>query len=366
MTETVFPDPAARANRPLVITADNDLFEDLMLVAAEAGVVVEVAHDAIAARRAYPRATAVLVGADALAACVRARLNARGRVIVVGRTIEDGSLAAASAIGAQHIVTLPVGRRWLIDALRTGFSTADTTAVVIATIGGRGGAGASVLAAGLAITGARHGRRVLLVDADQLGGGTDLVLGWEGIDGLRWPSFVQVEGRIGTPDMLGALPQRGDLAVLSYDREHAARLTPEAMRATLDAARSSRDIVIVDLPRHIDDAADAALAAAARTLLVVPAELRACAAARRVADAIRERCSDLCVVVRGPAPGHLRAKEIVALLGLPLAGTLRPEPGLAGALERGEAPAARGGPLAGLCVRLLGDLGALARSVRAA
>jgi hypothetical protein len=40
-----------------------------------------------------------------------------------------------------------------------------------------------------------------------------------------------------------------------------------------------------------------------------------------------------------------------------LAGALRPEAGLSGALERGEAPGASGrGPLATLCQRLVGDL----------
>jgi hypothetical protein len=63
------------------------------------------------------------------------------------------------------------------------------------------------------------------------------------------------------------------------------------------------------------------------------------------------------VVVRGPAPGHLGARDVATALGLPLAGALRPEAGLSGALERGEAPGASGrGPLATLCQRLIEDL----------
>jgi hypothetical protein len=49
---------------------------------------------------------------------------------------------------------------------------------------------------------------------------------------------------------------------------------------------------------------------------------------------------------------------VAQALGLPLAGSLRPEPGLARGLECGQAPARDGrGPLATLCQRLLRDLG---------
>ena len=92
-------------------------------------------------------------------------------------------------------------------------------------------------------------------------------------------------------------------------------------------------------------------------LLVVPAEVRAAAAAGRVAAAVGMLCRDLRVVVRGPGPTGLDAGALAAALGLPLAGRLRPEPGLDVALERGEPPARRGrGPLADLCARLVDEL----------
>jgi hypothetical protein len=63
------------------------------------------------------------------------------------------------------------------------------------------------------------------------------------------------------------------------------------------------------------------------------------------------------VVVRGPAPGGLKAREIAQALGLPLAGTVRADPDLPRQLERGQAPGATGrGPLAAFCRRLLADL----------
>jgi secretion/DNA translocation related CpaE-like protein len=197
----------------------------------------------------------------------------------------------------------------------------------------------------------------MLVDADPLGGGVDLVLGWESLDGLRWPALSQASGRISPPSLVGALPARGDLVVLSWDRGELHAAGPEAMATALDAGRRGRDIVVVDLPRRLDDASELALAAAQRGFLVVPAELRACAAAARVVAVARPHCPALSVVVRGPAPGGLQAREVARSLGLPLAGQMRAEAGLPGALERGQPPTGEGkGPLAELCDRLLRDV----------
>src|SRR5206468_12738403 len=125
----------------------------------------------------------------------------------------------------------------------------------------------------------RAGQRALLVDADPLGGGADLALGWEALDGLRWSALSNMDGQ----GLVGALPRQGELAVLSWDRADELTVPVEAMSAALDAGRVERDLVVVDLPRRVDDATVLALAAADRALLVVPAELRACAAATRVA-----------------------------------------------------------------------------------
>src|SRR5690606_39629001 len=91
-------------------------------------------------------------------------------------------------------------------------------APVVAVLGGRGGAGASVLAAGLAVTAAQAGHRVLLVDGDPLGGGLDLVPGWEDDDGVRWPELSDTSGRLAAGALIGALPRRGEPALLSFDR----------------------------------------------------------------------------------------------------------------------------------------------------
>jgi secretion/DNA translocation related CpaE-like protein len=344
--------------RPLLVTADPDLLDDLLRIAHEAGATLDVAPDAPAARQWYGGAPAVLVGIDAAAACVRAGLPRRPGVVLIGRHLAAGppDWAEAHDLGADHLAALPAAEPWLVDRLarlvRTG------SARVVAVLGGRGGAGASVLAAGLAVTGARAGLRTLLVDADPLGGGVDLVLGWESLDGLRWPALSGASGRVSPPALVEVLPRRGELVVLSWDRGDVLAVPAEAMATALDAGRRGQDLVVVDLPRRLDDASLLALATADQGYLVVPAELRACAAAARVVAVALPHCPSLAAVVRGPAPGGLRGTEVAQALGLPLAGTLRAEPGLARNLECGQPPARDGrGPLALLCHRLLDELG---------
>jgi secretion/DNA translocation related CpaE-like protein len=343
--------------RPLVVTGDQDLLDDLLRLAAAGGTDVDVAADPAAARPRFGAAPLVLIGTDQTEACLRARLPRRARVIIVGRSpAVEVAWEVAELLGAEHVAVLPTAEPWLVDRFAEP-PASRSSGQVLAVIGGRGGAGASILAGGLAVTAVRAGLRTLLVDADPLGGGLDLVLGWEQVDGLRWPALAGAGGRVDPPTLLRALPHRGDLVLLSFARDESPAVPSEAMAATLDAARLGRDVIIIDLPRQLDDAAVLALQAADRAVLVVPAELRATAAAARIAATVALHCDDLSVVVRGPSPGRLKAREVARALGLPLAGSLRPEPNLCQALERGEAPAADGrGPLAGLCQRLIADL----------
>ncbi|GAA0815818.1 septum site-determining protein Ssd [Spirilliplanes yamanashiensis] len=357
---TVRPAP----HRPLVVTADPGLLDELLRLAAAAGTEVDVAADPVAARARWATAPHVLIAADQAEPCLRARLPRRPRVVLVGGP--GVPWEAAEQLGAEHVAELPLAEPWLVDRLATPHDP-GADASVLAVVGGRGGAGASVLAGALAVTAARAGRRTLLVDADPLGGGLDLLLGWEQVDGLRWPALTATRGRVDPPALIRALPNQGDLVLLCFSRDELLPVPAEAMAATLDAARRGRDVVVIDLPRHLDDAAALALQAADRTLLVVPAELRAVAAAARVAATVAPHCADVSVVVRGPAPGRLKAREVSRALGLPLAGTLRPEPAVCQGLERGEAPAADGrGPLADLCRRVLDDLTAGHRGAESA
>jgi secretion/DNA translocation related CpaE-like protein len=355
--------------RPLLVTDDAELLDEVLRLAGQVGADIEVAPDPAAARDRYGTAPLVLVGVELADACARARLPRRPGVVLValrsGPSGSDPPWALAERVAAEHVAVLPAAAPWLSDRFAMSARTL-APGRVITVVGGRGGAGASVLATALAVTATLAGRRTLLVDADRLGGGLDLVLGWEGIEGIRWPGLAHTDGPVSPAALVEALPRHGELAVLSCDRDDESTLSTAAMGAAIDAGRRGSDLVVVDLPRRFDEAAVNVLGEADHTLLVVPAELRACAAAARVAATVLLHTDTVSVVVRGPAPGKLKPREIAHALGLPLAGSVRSEPAVARGLERGEAPAGTGsGALAELCRGLLVDFGVTERAVAA-
>jgi secretion/DNA translocation related CpaE-like protein len=197
----------------------------------------------------------------------------------------------------------------------------------------------------------REGARALLVDCDPLGGGLDLVLGAEDLGGLRWPGVGVEGGRVPATALHAALPSPrvarhdGGLGVLSCDRSSHGP-APAAVRAVVEAGRRAGDTVVCDLPRYPTEAATAALTAADLVVLVVTADVRSSAAGARVAALLAGHGRPVQAVVRGPAPSGVDAAEVARAVGVPLLAAMRPEPGIARTLERGEAPPRPGGPLA--------------------
>ncbi|MDQ1715506.1 MAG: hypothetical protein QOC60_1451 [Frankiaceae bacterium] len=349
--------------RPLVITSDGELLDDLLRLAAVSGTDVDVVPDAGAARGLWRSARVVLLGSDA-AGGMRTRPPRRRGVVLVGHDLDDGSVWELGVhVGAEHVAVLPDAEAWLIDILSAAGDRRLEPAPIIAVIGGRGGAGATTVAVALAVAGVRAGRATMLLDADPLGGGIDLALGGEGASGLRWGAFDSVQGRIASAAMTGALPSIDGLTVLTWERGDpgATSIPAQATEAALDAGRRGHDIVVADLPRSLDLGAQLIAEQAALVLVVVPAELRAAAAAANVCNQLRG-CPDVRLVVRGPSPGGLDGWLIADALGLPLAATLRAESGLAAAYERGEVPGARArSPLAQFASRTIDEVTAVTR-----
>jgi secretion/DNA translocation related CpaE-like protein len=341
---------------PLLVTGDDVVLDALLRLAAAAGVTPEVAADEVAARRSWSSAPLVLVAADAAAAVAAAPPPRRPGVVVVTRS--PAGLADwqhSVAIGAEQVLTLPGDEPVLIDRLtESGEAGGHRAVLTAAVVGGCGGAGASVFAAALAVTAAEQGARALLVDADPLGGGLDLVLGSEAVAGVRWPDLMGTTGRVSASALRGALPQVGTLSVLSWDRGDVTGLEPGVMREVLGAGRRGHDVVVVDLPRRLDTAGEEVLLQADRTFLVVPAEVRAVAAAARVAGRLRAVTPHTEVVVRGPGPAGLDGPLVADSLDLPLAAQMRPERGLDAVLDAGEGLwRRRRGPLVRACREVL-------------
>jgi hypothetical protein len=97
-------------------------------------------------------------------------------------------------------------------------------------------------------------------------------------------------------------------------------------------------------------------------VLVVPAEVRACAAAAAVAARVSHYGVALHLVVRGPAPGGITPGDVSRALDLPVLAAMRPQRGLGGALDRGVVPGHSRGPLATAARQVMAALDGAGRS----
>ncbi len=291
-------------------------------------------------RKTWVAAAAVLLDEEAAVRCGHGSLPRRSHVIVLtGDEPTGATWRAAIAVGAQRVLRLPADGDDLVRELaEAGEAARDggRRGEVIAVIGGRGGAGASLFATALAQTAGKDGQ-ALLVDLDPWGGGIDLLTGSENTPGLRWPELALQGGRLAWSAVREAMPKhpRHDVVSVLSGARQGYEPDGRAVDAVVDAGRRGGATVICDLPRGMTDAAETALAAADLVVLVSPCDVRACAASTAVAPLLRTANPNVGLVVRGPSPGGLRAAEIADITGLPLLASMRAEPRLIEQLERG-------------------------------
>jgi secretion/DNA translocation related CpaE-like protein len=199
----------------------------------------------------------------------------------------------------------------------------------------------------------------VLLDCDPLGGGIDLLVGAERVEGWRWPQLATATGEIG--DLWGQLPQVDDLDVLSMARSDTLRgdsSSPdpgrEQMASVLSSVGRCYDLVIADLPRALGDGAEEALRRAHHVVLVVPATVRGIAASRRLSADLTALGALPLVLVRQLRAHRIASEAVSDAVGLPMAGVIADEPGLRLGAERGDPPgrSARS-PMFRLCRELL-------------
>ncbi|HET9255048.1 MAG TPA: septum site-determining protein Ssd [Pseudonocardiaceae bacterium] len=363
------PSGRGSAQRPVMMMAPGGLADEVTRLAAAAGCDLHRVSGPGTAREWWNRAPLVLLDADAAAASVNAGLPRRDGVVVVCADGDPLVWRCAVAVGAQRVVVLPDEEAWLVGALADVLESSADPGRVLAVLGGRGGAGASVLASAIAVAVVESGRQAMLVDCDALGGGLDLALGAEKIDGLRWSGLSLGGGRVPAAALRAALPTprmggRGGLRVVSCERPEPGRDAPgpdgAAVRAVCAAGRRAGETVICDVPRYPCEPGTAALESADLAVLVVPAEVRACAAAAAVAARVAGQGIELRLVVRGPAPGGITPGDVSAALRLPVLTAMRAQPGLGAALDRGTVPGRSRGPLASAARQVLAALDGIA------
>lgn len=320
----------------LLALVDPALCDDVARCAAAAGYRLVVA-DPQRCRAEWLRARAVVVDPSAVAVLGNTAVPRRPGVLLVADTPPAATTwRAAMDLGAGDAALLPADESHLVRRLTELRTPRQATAGAIALMAAHGGAGASVLAAAVALAAGDAGEEVLLLDVDEFGGGVDLLLGIEDRPGLRWQDLAIEAGAVNGQALRHALPKADDrLSVLTGRRDDGAPLTPDAVLATVDAGRAHGDLVVVDLPRTDTDIVRGVVESVDLVVLVAAPTVSGCAAARRVADRLLGDAAEVGLVIRGPSPGGLRPAQIADAVGLPLLAAFRPDPRLPGRVEIG-------------------------------
>jgi secretion/DNA translocation related CpaE-like protein len=319
----------------LVVSTDVMLIDDVLRLTAAVGRRTTTVASLDECGALWQTARLVIVGSDVDVTA----MPTRERVVLLGYDAGPTSAVwhAAHLLQAQHVVVLPDAESWLLEQFDD--LDAHRRALVVAVVGARGGAGATVLSVALACAAAARKRSVLLLDADPLGGGIDLAIGCEGVSGTRWPDLAARSGRLPATTLTQSLPQRHGVHVLSHDRSVTSDtdIAPAAAAAVVETARRSFDMVIVDLPRSANAVARLVHSVADVLLLLTPRDVRSVAAASLVATHLSPGLTPL-LVARGPAPGGLAVSDICRILHLTSIGEVPYDKSLPTSLERGVAP----------------------------
>jgi secretion/DNA translocation related CpaE-like protein len=298
-----------------VVTSDDALRAAVLRLAAVAGVPAR-AVDLVALTAEWHAAGALVVDAAAARACLDRGLTRRAGVVIACRgTPPPDVWPPAVALGAEQVCGLGEHDGALVEWLaRSAEPMAEGR--LLCCLPARGGAGASMLAAALALSAADTGTPPLLLDADPEAGGIDVALGIENAPGVRWPDLHGTRGVVAAGELAAALPAVSGVRVLSGDASRAGPLDLAALDAVLDAGLRGHPLVVADVPRAPSDVTRRLFARAETVVVVVPADVRAVGAAvGRVAE-VSTCCRDVQIVVRHPGPGDLRVRDVEAALGL--------------------------------------------------
>jgi secretion/DNA translocation related CpaE-like protein len=329
---------AAGRSGVLALLTDPKLRDELDRVAAAVGVrVVHAGGGSPVTRKTWTAAAAVVLDPGTADRCGQDALPRRAHVsVLTGTEAATQTWAAAVTVGAQHVLRMPEQERELIRELAEASESARTArddrlrGQTVAVIGGCGGAGASSFAVAVA----QAAGDALLLDLDPWGGGIDLLVGGETVPGLRWPDLALQGGRLNWSAVRDALPRHRGISVLSGTRR-GYELDAGPVGAVVDAGRRGGVTVVCDLPRRLTEATETALDTADLVVLVSPCDVRACAASATVAPVLAGLNPNLGLVVRGPAPGGLRASEVAEIVGIPLLTSMKAQPRLAEQVEHG-------------------------------
>ncbi len=196
-------------------------------------------------------------------------------LVVLGNGDSTDTIRMAMRAGARDYLPFPVNKQELFDLVadvsREVDSRVSETGHLHVFINGKGGSGASFLAANVAHGLSSSDNKVTLVDLD---------LQFAGLG-----RYLDLAPKREMLDAVDAVEDLDEVSAAAYTSEHEsglrllagktekltfnASISPERLVATLQTYQAFNDFVIVDLPRHIDALSTAVLEAADRVSIVM-------------------------------------------------------------------------------------------------
>ena len=263
-------------------TADEMLLDDLLRLAAAAAVTPQVEHDLLGLRRCWHRPRWWSSARTWSSHSPAPNRYAGPASSWPASDADDEAIAAPSTIGAE--ARLPAARRRGCPRRQARRH-----------LGRRGplgrdaglrrwlrGSGRDHAGRGRRLDRNRRGLRTMLIDGDPSAAASSLRWASSTTSAIPLARAAQRRRPGQRRALRAALPLVNGLAVLSWDRSDVTVLPPETMRSVLGAAQRSSDLVVLDLPRRADPAVEEGFVRATSTLLVVPRDVRSCAAAARL------------------------------------------------------------------------------------
>jgi pilus assembly protein CpaE len=274
-------------------------------------------------------------------------------LLVVAARETTSTLRAALRAGARGFYLWPDERERLAqDAERAARPPEErpSPGQAVAVFGPRGGVGATFLATNLAAACAARDADTVLVDLDPFFADVTSALGIDEEGASTIAELAPVADEL-TGEHLDRVVHRHPLGfgtLLAPHRPLEQGLDPAVVSASVRALRARHEVVVLHLPRALDDATRAALEAADLVLLVVTLDVLALRDARRALDLLRAsgldgRCR---LVLNRVGRGEVVPDDAERALGLRPVTMIREDRAVRRSQDRGEVLAGRSTPAA--------------------
>jgi len=286
-------------------------------------------------------------------------LGGHPTVLVVAEKETTDALRAALGKGASGFYLWPEEREALARDARTATRVIEqeigTPGRVVAVYGPRGGTGVTFLASNLAAACAARGAATVLVDLDPFFADVTCAIGVPpSSEVATMADLVPVLDEL-TRDHLGRVlytHPAGFRALLGPPEPSlAAALPPDYASRAVDLLRREGEVVILHLPRSIDEACRGALELADEVLVVVSLDVLSFRAAHRALTylaglGVSARCR---LVVNRASPGEVIPEDVERVFGLRPLAILKHDRAIPRSMNRGELVVGRSGQV-GRCL----------------